>query len=235
MAGTATHLAIADRICELIGNRITNPALFFSGNIAPDAIHAKPGYQRSDKKRTHLTENISGGDFQNPEKLSLFHSRVNSFIDDYYHPEDESSDLYLGYIIHLITDELFNIHVRKQLSKCMERDGIKEEDPLFFKRIIGDIESVDHVVVKEYPFKKDPRQLLNSVWDYEIKDYISSAEINNSKWWIVNTFLSGKDAESAAVYYDYNTAYKFIIFAADNIIDRLTNGIDYRPILQEIT
>lgn len=231
MAGTATHLAIADRIYELTGNRITNPALFFAGNIAPDAIHAKPGYQRSDKKRTHLTENISGGDFQNPEKLSLFHSRVNSFIDDYYNPEDEWADLYLGYIIHLITDELFNIHIRKQFVKCMERDGIREEDPQFFKRIIGDIESIDHIVVKEYPYKQNVKQLLNSVWDYEIKDYISSTEINNSKWWIINTFLNGNGTADNAVYYNYNTAYDFIIFASDNIIDRLTNGIDYKGIL----
>ena len=231
MAGTATHLAIADRIYELIGEKIKNPALFYSGNIAPDAIHAKPGYQRSDKKRTHLTENISGGDFQNSEKLSLFHSRVNSFIDNYYHPEDDSSDLYLGYIIHLISDELFNIHVRRQFVKGMQKDGIKEEDPAFFKRIIGDIESIDHIVVKEYPYKQDVRGLLDSVWDYEIKDYISSSEINNSKRWIINTFLSGNDVENTAVYYDYNTAYNFILFAADNIIDRLTNGIDYKKIL----
>ncbi len=231
MAGTATHLAIADRIYELIGNRITDPALFYSGNIAPDAIHAKPGYQRSDKKRTHLTENISGGDFQDPEKLSIFHERVNSFIDTYYDPNDKFSDLYLGYIIHLITDELFNIHIRKQLSKCMERDGIKEGDPLFARGILSDIESVDHMVVKKYPFKEEAKQLLNAVWDYEIKDYISSAEINSSKWWTINTFLNGNAAEDTAMYYDYNTAYDFIIFAADNIIDRLTNGIDYRAIL----
>lgn len=231
MAGTATHLAIADRIYEILEDRIKNPALFFSGNIAPDAIHAKPGYQRSDKKRTHLTENISGGDFQNPEKLSLFHSRVNSFIENYYNPEDESADLYLGYITHLLSDELFNIHIRKQFVKSMERDGIKEEDPQFFRRIIGDIESVDHIVINKYPYKQDVKKLLNAVWDYEIKEYISSSEINNSKHWVINTFLEENNAESTAVYYDYNTAYDFIIFAANNIINRLTNGIDYKKIL----
>lgn len=231
MAGTVTHLAIADRIYELIGDRISDPALFFSGNIAPDAIHAKPGYQRSDKKRTHLTENISGADFQDPEKLSLFHSRVNLFIDNYYHPEDKSSDLYLGYIIHLITDELFNIHIRKQFVQRMAKDGIREGDPGFAKHIIGDIESVDCTVFKKYPYKHDVKQLLSSVWDYEIKDYILPEELNAGKRWTIDRFLSGNNTEEKAVYYDYNTAYGFIVFAADNIIDRLTGGIDYRAIL----
>lgn len=231
MAGTVTHLVVADRIYELTGNRITNPALFFSGNIAPDAIHAKPDYQRPDKKRTHLTENISCNDFQYPEKREIFYSRVNSFIDVYYDPEDESADLYLGYITHLITDELFNVHIREQFVKCMEMHGIREENPELFRRIISEIEIVDHIVFKKYPFRHDVRQLLNSVWDYEIKDYIPSAYINNSKRWVIDTYLSGNDTVGEAVYYDYNTAYDFIIFAADNIIDRLSNGTDYRKIL----
>lgn len=231
MAGTATHLAVADRIYEMTGDRIKNPALFYSGNIAPDAIHSKPDYKRSDKKRTHLTEDISGGDFQDPEKLLLFHLRVNSFIDNYYDPNDDSSDFYLGYIVHLITDELFNIHIRKLFVRRMEKDGVKEWDKQFFTRIIGDIEIVDHAVVKRYPYKNDVKKLLNSVWGYEIRDYITSEEIDNSKRWVLDTFFSDNDAYDAAIYYDYATAYDFVIFSADNIIRRLGGGIDYKRIL----
>ncbi len=50
MPGTVTHLAIADAIYEELGNRIIkSPPLFYGGNIAPDAVHARAGYQRADE------------------------------------------------------------------------------------------------------------------------------------------------------------------------------------------
>ncbi|MPN23458.1 hypothetical protein SDC9_170846 [bioreactor metagenome] len=137
----------------------------------------------------------------------------------------------MGYIVHLITDELFNIHIREKFVIRMEEDGVYNEDPEFFKRIISDIENIDHIVINRYPYKKNIKQLLNDVWDYEIKDYISSDEINRSKKWIIDTYLSGKATDSKALYYDYESAYNFVLFASGNIVNRLTNNIDYKIIL----
>ena len=51
MSGTLLHIAIADKIYDISGSSIVkNLPLFFGGNIAPDAVHAKEDYQRRDKK-----------------------------------------------------------------------------------------------------------------------------------------------------------------------------------------
>ena len=55
MSGTLLHIAIADKIYDISGSSIVkNLPLFFGGNIAPDAVHAKEDYQRRDKKHSHL-------------------------------------------------------------------------------------------------------------------------------------------------------------------------------------
>ncbi len=232
MAGTATHLAVADKIYEILGNGIIkNLPLFYSGNIAPDAIHTKLNYQRADKKRTHLTEGILNSDFQNPDMLVLFHQRMNEFINTYYAKEDIYADLYLGYIVHLITDELFNIHIREQFVTSMKKEGIEQENPEFFKRIIRDIESIDHIVVKQYPYKHDVRSNLEQVWDYEIKDYVGTDELNRSKKWVIDTYLNGNTSVEQTLYYDYDSTYRFILYASENIVNRLSAGIDYIKIL----
>ena len=55
MSGTLLHIAIADKIYDISGSSIVkNLPLFFGGNIAPDAVHAKEDYQRRDKKHSNL-------------------------------------------------------------------------------------------------------------------------------------------------------------------------------------
>lgn len=230
MAGTVTHLAIADRICEKLGERIKNLPLFYSGNIAPDAIHARANYERAFKKHTHMTEGMHGGDFLDAGKLMLFYSRVNQYIDTYYHRENADSDLYLGYIVHLITDELFNSRVRKQFLEKLKAENINESDPEFFKKLMHDIRAVDKITALKYPFKNNAKDLLNAVWDYEIADMITAHEINASKAWVISTCFDGKPGDEP-VYYSYDENNDFISESADNIIYRLSNGVDYLKIL----
>ena len=92
MAGTAQHLAIADRVACLLGEeKIKNLPLFFSGNIAPDAIHARANYERSFKKHTHLTEGLHNGDFVYPDILAIFKKRLDDYIKTYYKKESEEA------------------------------------------------------------------------------------------------------------------------------------------------
>lgn len=232
MAGTATHIAVADKIYTILGkDAIRNLPLFFGGNIAPDAIHAKPNYQRADKKRTHLTEEISGEDFQNQEKLKTFHERINRFIKNYYFSSSEYKDLYLGYVIHLLTDELFNIIVRERFVELMKKDGINQSEREFFNRIIADIENVDHILISNYVYTQNVIDILGSVWDYEIKDYIGKTEINNSKRWVINTFFKGVSLQTEPKYYSYDEAIDFINYAVNDIIERLSGNSDIIKIL----
>lgn len=224
MAGTATHLAVADLICERIGNDKFNLPLFYSGNIAPDAIHSRVGYQREFKKHTHLTKGMGGADFQIPEKVSVFHERLIGFINERMAPKDESYDLYLGYVCHLVVDEFFNISLRKKMVEAMEKDNIPNEGPQLAKAILFDMDIIDSEIMAKYPFKNDVQNILSSIWDIEIDDMVTRDETNNSKRWVIDKLFAKSESIATAKYYSYGEALELINYCADTIIERFTSG-----------
>ncbi len=230
MAGTATHLAVADLICERLGNDRFDLPLFYSGNIAPDAIHSRPGYLREFKKHTHLTEGMGGADFQIPEKVCVFHERLNSFIKERMAEKGGNFDLYLGYVCHLVTDEFFNITLRKKMVEAMGEDDIPSEGPLLAKAILSDMDIVDYEIMAKYPFKNDVQKILSSVWDIEIDDMVTRDETNNSKKWVIDKLFTPKASENQAKYYSYSEALAFITYCADTIIERFTKGEKFPPL-----
>lgn len=232
MAGTITHLAVADLICEKVGDSFfKSPSLFFCGNIAPDAVHARNNYIRQYKKHTHLTEGISGSDFQDEDKIKLYHSRLNEYIDKYYSFDSEYADLYLGYIVHLVTDEFFNIHIRKQFATALEKEGIKDTDKNFFYRLMREIDIVDREILQKYPFKHDLKHMLDADHGYEITDMISTEEVERSKRWVIDSLLSSEYEGSSGLFYNYDTANKFIASTVDMIICRFTEDNGFPHIL----
>lgn len=224
MAGTATHLAVADLICERLGNDRFNLPLFYSGNIAPDAVHSRPGYKREYKKETHLTVGIGGADFQDPEKVAVFHSRLIDYIEKYLCRESEDYDLYLGYVCHLVTDEFFNIDLRKRMVDNMGSDGLATEGPELARAILSDMDIVDRRIMAKYPFKNDVRSLLSEVWDLEVCDMVSKEETNISKQWVIDKLFCQNIDDTTPKYYSYDEALSFINYCADKIIERFTHS-----------
>jgi len=222
MAGTVTHIAIADMIYSIVGSgKINNLADFYNGNLAPDAIHAKKGYRRADKKRTHLTEDIPNSEMINPEKEKLFYSRVNDFINNYYFSHDNEKDLYLGYITHLLADSLFNMTVRESIVKKSSADGINQHEIELADIITKEIINVDYILVSKYPFTQNPVEILEQKWDYEIKNFLSKDEINGSKRWVIESFFKNPPEPQPLKYYSYEEAVEFIKYAADSIVHKL--------------
>ena len=106
MPGSVTHIAIADKVYNVLGgNVIQNLPLFFGGSIAPDAIHAKADYQRADKKRAHFCDGIHLYGYGHPKSARLFQNRVKKFVGQYFIPGGVDKELYLGYAVHLLADE----------------------------------------------------------------------------------------------------------------------------------
>ncbi len=222
MAGPAQHLAIADRVVTLLGeDYFKNVAYFFSGNIAPDAIHARANYVRAFKKHTHLTEGIANGDFIIPDKLALFRERLGEYIKTYYNREDEDSDLYLGYIAHLITDEIFNLTSREIIVKRSASDGINQDEIEFFHRSMSDMDRIDYYVAKNYPFVRDVEKELMSVSGLGIRDMILPAEADVSRAWVVNKLFHSDKPGGDQLYYSYEEAFEFIKSASDEVAKRL--------------
>lgn len=224
MAGTAVHLAVADLICEKLGNGKFNLPLFYSGNIAPDAVHSRIGYKREYKKETHLTVGMGGADFQDPEKVSLFHERLISFINENMAVKSESYDLYLGYVCHLTVDEFFNISLRKKMVEAMGEDDIPAEGPLLAKAILADMDCIDREIMAKYPFKNDVKKELSAVWDMEVANMVSKEETNASKSWVINKLFISECEETDPKYYSYAEALEFISYSADNIIERFNDS-----------
>ncbi len=224
MAGTAQHLAIADRVAVLLGDgKIRNMPNFFSGSIAPDAIHARTNYDRSMKKHTHLTEGINNSDFVFPNKLALFQARLDEYIKTYYRKKDADSDLYLGYIVHLITDELFNIHIYSDngYAARLKKIGIDQNNMEFFHRFMYDMNLTDNLVMKNYPFEHNIERELSSVWGLGIDDMIFPEETDSSKHWVINKFFHSEPDCTEPEYYSYEEAYSFIVSASDEIVKRV--------------
>lgn len=77
MAGTITHLVIADMLLktmpEDILSCIHNRALFYCGNLAPDAIMAREGYVREMKKHTHFKDEF--------QRMNLQSLRISDFTE----------------------------------------------------------------------------------------------------------------------------------------------------------
>ena len=224
MAGTAMHLAIADRVAVLFGKEnIKNLPYFFSGSIAPDAIHARANYERSMKKHTHLTEGISNSDFIYPDKLAIFRERLDRYIKTYYHREDDDAELYLGWIVHLITDELFNIHIYSDggFASRLKQDGVNPNEMEFFHRFMYDMNLMDELVMKNYAFVHDVERELSAAWGLGVKDMILPEESDASKNWVISKLFHSNFSDLAPVYYSKEEAYDFILKSSDEIVNRI--------------
>lgn len=238
MAGTVTHLAVADKIYSVLGGGIIkNAPLFFGGNIAPDAIHAKKDYQRADKKHSHLCDGIRSYGYGYPQTAKLFKDRINKFIEDYYMTaiENEDKDLYLGYIVHLLVDEFYLLSVYERLENHLKNNGVNTDDPGFRKNLADEVNDdpsaynekyieffretsyILDISAQDYDFKQNIVDVLEAVWDYEVKDYIGVNEINISKRWVINNFLKRDNPVND----DKESAVNFINTASENIIPQI--------------
>ncbi|MCL2517800.1 MAG: hypothetical protein FWF15_04475 [Oscillospiraceae bacterium] len=231
MAGTTLHLAIADKIYDKLGdNVIKNLPLFFGGNLAPDAIHAKKDYQREDKKHSHLCDGIRSYGYGYPEVSKLFKDRVNEFIENYYLPAGDDKELYLGYAVHLLADEYYLLAVYERLDEHLKSKGINIDAKTLADEVNNHVHSkffsetsyILDISPNEYDFKQNVVDVLEAVWDYEVKDYITAEEINISKRWIIDNFFKNDQTKETI---DRELTLKFIDGAANNIIEQLNDVI----------
>ena len=82
MAGTMIHLLTAEKLLPKLTARQAHYPFdaslkieedyFIAGNICPDGIMAREGYQRGMKLHTHFRDGIPDGDFDKPGMVPLF-------------------------------------------------------------------------------------------------------------------------------------------------------------------
>ena len=222
MAGTVTHLAIAKRILDkLPTGTIKNTGLFYAGSIAPDAIHAKKDYVRDDKKKTHMRLKIRDDNFHEHENLNLFRNRVQEFIDCYFNPTDKNVDLYKGYVVHLLTDEIFMLTIRHEFSKQMSELGMLQSDKKFLEHMTHDIDNNDVKLIESHAYIASITKELEKLEPYEICDYLTEEQLNISRNWVINNKLKSNRKYNRTKYISFSKIENFIEKSAEEIVVRL--------------
>jgi hypothetical protein len=228
MAGVITHMVIAREIQKsLPEGTIKDMGLFYLGNLAPDSIHAREGYIRAYKKHTHFRDDIPDKDFEMPENRELFHERLSAFILKNRDRRDGLLDLYRGYVVHILTDELFMLTLRKEFCKAMEEQGICQTDLPFFQYIVADMNRNDLLLVERYDGCDEIRSRMEQVPIYPIEDYLSAQEISDSRDWLVKHHFYDKNEILEPVYISYESMLHFIRMAAADISQKLSDGISF--------
>ncbi|HWT27456.1 MAG TPA: zinc dependent phospholipase C family protein [Mobilitalea sp.] len=225
MAGVITHMVIAREMLKALPKGIIqNEALLCLGTLAPDAIHAREGYVREHKKHTHLRDDILDKDFIKPESQTLFHERVAEFILENRERKDGLLDLYRGYVIHLLTDELFMLSIREEFREKMEKLGIDQYDKEFFQYIVTDQNRNDLLLVKNYEGIDEIRRWMEEVPIYPIDGYLSENEMRISREWMIRHHFIEDNELLDPMFISYERILEFIKMATKNILERLSEG-----------
>ncbi len=227
MAGSVEHLAITMGLIRLwepdgsTGPRILRPERFLLGNICPDGIMSRKGYERPMKMHTHFRDGIPDNEFFMPENLERFHRRVREFAEEMLDDPTLERDLYLGYLTHILTDEIFILTVRPEFMERISVIGLTQKDARTFQHFTYDVDQIDFRLGREYPGMDWAVRCLRDAEPYEIRGILSERELTDSRRWILGHFFDGAPQPKPPVYYTYERAIQFIgeavAFVDDNI------------------
>ena len=218
MAGVITHMVIAKEMLEFLPEgTIRNLDLFYLGTLAPDAVHARIGYERAHKKHTHFRDNIPDPDFELPENYALYRERLEQFINCNRDRTDGLLDFYRGYVVHILTDELFVLSIRKEFCKQMEVLGIGQDDKRFFEAIVADQNRNDLLLVYQYEGMDRLRMYMEKAPIYPVEGYINKQELEDSRFWLIDHHFVKKHELIQPIYITYDRTLDFIHFSAERI------------------
>ena len=170
-------------------------------------------------------------EFQNPVKLKIYHERLNKFIEAFYLSSEENKSLYLGYVVHLIADEISNTLLRTPFNRLMFKYEIGPNEIALFDAVLSDIDYADKFVLNKYPYSRNIVNILDSIWDYDIKGLVGKEEINSNKRYVIEKFQKKERPKRALQYYSYDDAVEFIDYSVNEIVNRLSGKSDMIKII----
>jgi hypothetical protein len=225
MAGVITHLVIGREMLKLLPEgTIKDYGLFYLGTLAPDAVHAREGYVRAHKKHTHFRDDIADRDFELPQMYALYKSRLIDFINENKDRGDELLDLYRGYVVHILTDELFVLSIRKEFCDIMSKQGIDQNDRAFFDYIVTDMNRNDMLLVYQYEGMEELKEFMEEVSACPVSGYLSEQEMSDCRDWLVHQHFYLEHERLEPIYISYERMMSFIKEAAATIVERLSEG-----------
>ncbi|MBO4750571.1 MAG: zinc dependent phospholipase C family protein [Lachnospiraceae bacterium] len=184
MAGTVMHLVIADRLMDQY--EIKNPAYFYCGNLAPDAVMNRENYVREMKRHTHFKDGIRLNEFRIPENFTAYMERLNAFYEALVAKPSKHWEIYFGYLTHILVDELYLLRFRDGFVDMLVEQGKEPTDLEFFRIFTKDVYLVDLELVRTYKFRHPMPDTLRMEEEYEIPGLVTAKELKDSKEYIIH-------------------------------------------------
>ena len=216
MAGSVEHLAVTIELLQMDkasgGSllQLKNPVHFVLGNLAPDGIMSRKGYTRPMKMHTHFRDGIPDWEFTAASNLQLFHQRIRQFSEEMLSDPALDRDLYLGYITHILTDEIFMKTVRPEFMAKIAVLGLTERDAKTFEYFTYDVNQIDFKLGREYPGMHEMKECLLCEDICSIRDMITQQELADSREWVRNFFFDQAPMPEQPLFYTYERALGFI-------------------------
>lgn len=222
MPGTVTHLVIADKVInKLPKGSIKKEGYFYAGTIAPDSVLARADFEMQHKKLSHLKHGIPDVDFYYKEYYELFNSRLDDFVKKKIYKNNIQLDIELGYLVHLLADEIFLLTIYREMITELDKKLISEASEEFLKHISFLKANTDLRLINEYNNLDEIKNLLINVEPFELVGYLTEQEISRSLNWVIRNCLNMKKDYEETKIISYQKMNKFIDYAVDNITEYL--------------
>lgn len=224
MAGTVMHLVIADKLLEKLN--INNASLFFCGNLAPDAIMQRENYVREMKNHTHFKEGQKPYTFRQKENREAYLKRFIKFSEEFLKQESCDFELYLGYIVHILVDELFLLNYYEEFIVELKSKGQSPAEKEFSMKFVHDVDQVDWELAKNYKFKYPMPDILFRESDYEIPGWITNSELIESKKFVCDRNFTTYHEKEELLVATFERNLEFIDYCVEKIPRILTERLN---------
>jgi hypothetical protein len=162
------------------------------------------------KMHTHFRDDIPDYEFGEPAHLKVFHERLARFARIHLKDEALERELYLGYIAHILTDEIFMLTIRPSFMEKISVLHLTDRDAKTFEYFTYDVNQIDFRLAREYPGMEWAAECIRQAAPYEIKDMITMQELDESRQWILDFYFNNTPTPKQPVYYTYEQALEFI-------------------------
>lgn len=207
------HLGVARIFAESV--EICEPAQFFLGSIAPDAVHMRAGDYRSEwKLASHLRPS------REFSKDSVKRNAVE-FIRT--HENSAERDFFAGYGVHIITDILWNLSIFEDFKRKYEEDDLPPENRNNVYYNAAD--RLDFELFHRMPWRSAVWDALAGSHGVDTDGLVSAAEVDGWNRRTLHWYDSGESLHKEPVYFfTYEKLVEFIEYAADETVKLLRKG-----------
>ncbi len=154
MAYTMTHILAAEKALEYIKTPVNHPT-YLVGAIAPDAVHASPGYTRTLKEKSHLfAEGMVWGRVTKESELNAWTDSIKKFYMLNY--DKYNRDFLLGYIVHILTDVCSCRQIYAPFYTSLSKEKFDDK----MKQFRAESYRVNYYLFREYSKKQNLLRIL---------------------------------------------------------------------------